>query len=109
MMIKANKCLELGLPTPYSFETNASYTYRLMVEGYQINTRQALYIKLNNLHSIKSSLLNKKGIQFESKLACAYCPDLDCVPKEPVIHMFMTQEQREYELSKNMKPVGKLT
>ena len=108
-MIQKEKCLELGFPTPYLLETHDSYVRRLMLEGYEFNSRQAQYIKINNLHSVKSSLQNKKKIQFEYKLAPAYCPVLNCVPKQPVLHIFMTQEQRLNELTKGMKPVGKLT
>ena len=73
MMIHADKCAELGLIVPKTSERQFSYVLRLMRQGGSINTRQARFIGIGNLHSIASQLKNK-GYKFNNEKKAVICP-----------------------------------
>lgn len=52
-------CENLGLPTPCEYESQCNYVKRVLIEGHRINTREARYIGIYNLHSLLSKLKAK--------------------------------------------------
>lgn len=102
-MIHADKCLELGLPEPKTFETQVSYVLRCMEAGHKLHTRIARYIGIGNLHSIIPALY-RMGIEFEKYLGLARCPFTGETPPFPVDWIFMTAEQsKQYRKRKPAK------
>lgn len=95
MMIHKDKCLELGLPIPASFDNQQTYVLKVIVDGYKLNTRTARFIGIHNLHSI-APILHKKGYQFTLEHGRVKCPFTDIVPPYPVDILSMTPEQITY-------------
>jgi hypothetical protein len=95
MMIHKDKCVELGLPEPKSFETQLLYILRLIAEGFVLNTRICRFIGIHNLHSL-ASVLAKRGINFTLTYERVYCPFIGDIPPYPVDVIYMTNEQREH-------------
>ena len=52
-------CIQVGFILPYEKEEQAAYVRRLLREGFTINTRQARFIGIHNLHSIAAELRRK--------------------------------------------------
>ena len=48
MMIHVDKCLELGLPEPKSYDNQLTYIKRLLLLGFSFNTRMARYCGIGN-------------------------------------------------------------
>ena len=94
MMIHTDKCLELMLPTPKTYETQYSYIRRLLLLGITLNTRICRYIGIHNLHSIVPKLY-ESGLFFTQTQDIAECPFTRVAPPHPVIFIYMTQEQIE--------------
>lgn len=92
MMIHKDKCLELGLPIPASFDNQQTYVLKVIVDGFKLNTRTARFIGIHNLHSI-APILHKKGYQFTLEHGRVMCPFTDKVPSYPVDIISMTPEQ----------------
>jgi len=92
MMIHKDKCLELGLPIPTSFDNQQTYAIKAISEGIKLNTRVARYIGIHNLHSIASSL-TRKGYEFTLEHGRVRCPFTDKIPIFPVDILSMTTEQ----------------
>lgn len=63
MLIDEKRCQEIGLPKPESFDTENSYVMKIILSGKSLNTRQARYIGIGNLHSVVSGLVNKNQIE----------------------------------------------
>jgi hypothetical protein len=93
-MIHKDKCLELGLPEPKSYETQAAYVTSCIAAGYILNTRICRYIAIFNLHSIVP-VLKRKKVPFTLAYDRAICPFTGELRPEPVDHVYMTAEQRE--------------
>lgn len=92
MMIHKDKCLELGLPIPESYENQLTYVLKLISQGHKLNTRIARFIGIHNLHSI-APILHKKGYQFTLEHGRVKCPFTGEVPPYPVDILSMTPEQ----------------
>jgi len=92
MMIHKDKCLELGLPEPLSFDNQLTYVTKILVTGVKLNTRIARYIGIHNLHSI-APILKKKGYDFTLEHGRARCPFTKKVPPYPVDVLSMTPDQ----------------
>lgn len=93
MMIHSDKCKELGFPAPLSSETQRGYVLRVIAKGHTLNTRVCRYIGIHNLHSIASSLANKRVV-FTLRHGRAYCPFTRETPSLPVDIISMTPEQQ---------------
>lgn len=103
MMIHTDKCLELGLPEPASFDNQQTYVVRVMSLGIKLNTRMARFIGIHNLHSV-ASLLARKGYQFKLEHGRVYCPFTNKVPPFSVDILSMTSEQVvDYQKAKTAK------
>jgi hypothetical protein len=92
MMIHKDKCLELGLPIPASYDNQLSYVLKVISLGHKLNTRLARFIGIHNLHSI-APILHKKGYQFTLDHGRVKCPFTGDVPSYPVDILSMTPEQ----------------
>lgn len=92
-LIYKDECFELGLPEPKKGEQQVNYVTRVMMEGIHLDTRQARYVGIGNLHSIVSALAKKK-LPFSVKHAVRKCPKTGDVPPYPVDVIWMTNEQR---------------
>ena len=92
MMIHKDKCLELGLPEPMSFDNQQSYVLKVISIGHKLNTRTARYIGIHNLHSV-APMLHKKGYQFTLEHGRVKCPFTGITPPYPVDILSMTPEQ----------------
>ncbi|MBK8187487.1 MAG: hypothetical protein IPK77_09760 [Cellvibrio sp.] len=93
-MIHADKCAELNLPTPKTYETQLLYILRLISEGFVLNTRICRFIGIHNLHSL-ASVLVKRGVNFTLCYERVYCPFIGDIPPYPVDVIYMTKEQQE--------------
>lgn len=102
MMLK-EKCLELKLLEPNSFDTDISYIVRCISSGYIITTRICRYIGIGNLHSITPKL-SDKGIDFTSNNGPAYCYFSKTIPLDHVIVIYMTKDQQATHRAKKEKP-----
>ena len=91
-MIHKDKCLELGLPEPASFDNQQTYVIKVIVTGIRFNTRMARYIGIHNLHSI-APILKKKGYDFTLQREQVKCPFTGKVPPYSVDVLSMTTEQ----------------
>ncbi len=92
MMIHKDKCLELGLPEPKSFDNQLTYIKRLLLLGFDFNTRKARYCGIGNLHSLVTPL-KKKGIKFNLVHGRVKCHFTNTIPPQPVDIISMTPEQ----------------
>ncbi|WP_077340028.1 hypothetical protein [Pseudocolwellia agarivorans] len=92
MNIHTDKCLELNLPEPKSYDTQRAYVIKLISSGFVFNTRMARYIGIHNLHSIVSTLA-KKGYKFIVKHGLTECPFSNTTPPQLVDIVYMTAEQ----------------
>ena len=94
MMIDGEKCAELELAEPNKEETQIHYVARLTRQGGTINTRQARFIGIGNLHSIASAL-SKKNYKFTNLKKVVLCPFTKEIYPLPVIELSMTKAQRD--------------
>ena len=92
MMIHKDKCLELGLPEPESFDNQKAYVLKIILKGRRFDTRMARYIGIHNLHSIVS-ILHKKGYQFTLEHNQVRCPFTGDTPANIVDVLSMTPQQ----------------
>ena len=92
MMIHKDKCLELGLPLPASYDNQLTYVLKVISIGYKLNTRTARFIGIHNLHSI-APILHKKGYKFTLDHGRVKCPFTGKVPPYPVDIVSMSSEQ----------------
>jgi hypothetical protein len=103
MMIHIDKCLELGLPEPKPYDNQLTYIKRLLLLGFNFNTRMARYCGIGNLHSLIVAL-RCKGIEFNSTKNQVKCPFTGKTPPLPVIVLAMTPEQiTQYKKTKAAK------
>lgn len=93
MLIRKDRCLELGLPEPKSYQTNLSYVMAAVISGHVLNSRICDYIGVRNLHSVISSKKAKR-YNFTKTLGLAFCPASNVIPPYPVDIVYMTDEQR---------------
>ena len=100
-MIHKDKCLELGLPEPMSFDNQKTYVLNVISTGYKLSTRTARYIGIHNLHSI-APILCKNGYQFTLDHGRVKCPFTGKVPPFPVDILSMTPEQMAHLISKRL-------
>ncbi|WP_289107731.1 hypothetical protein [uncultured Pseudoalteromonas sp.] len=91
-MIYKDKCLELGLPEPQSYQNQEAYVLMSISLGYKIHTYAARYIGIANLHSVVSKL-KRKGHNFTHEKKRAYCPQNKIVPPHSVVNVSMSSEQ----------------
>jgi hypothetical protein len=99
-MIHKDKCLELSLPEPASFDNQLTYVLKILSLGFKLNTRIARYIGIHNLHSV-ASILKKKGYTFTLVHKRVKCPFTGEVPPYPVDELSMTPEQISLLKNKN--------
>ena len=92
MMIHKDKCLELGLPEPKSYDNQLTYIKQLLLLGIRFNTRMARYCGIGNLHSLVTPL-KKKGIEFNLDHGRVKCHFTGTTPPHPVDIISMTPEQ----------------
>lgn len=92
MFIHQDKCLELGLPEPESYDTQTAYVIKTILNGDKFDTRKARYIGIHNLHSIVSKL-TKTGFKFTLEHGLVKCPFLKVTPPHPVDIVYMSPEQ----------------
>ena len=92
MMIHIDKCLELGLPAPKSYDNQLTYIKRLLLLGFSFNTRMARYCGIGNLHSLVAPL-RRKGIDFTKVKNIVKCPFTGKTPPYPVDILSMSPEQ----------------
>jgi hypothetical protein len=92
MMIHKEKCLELGLPEPQSYQNQQTYVLDIISRGIRLDTRMARYIGIHNLHSI-APLLKKKGYNFTIQHGTVKCPFTETVPSYAVDILSMSPEQ----------------
>lgn len=103
MMIHKDKCLELGLPLPASYDNQLTYVLTVISIGHKLNTRTARFIGIHNLHSI-APILHKKGYQFTLDHGRVKCPFTGKVPPFSVDILSMTPEQIAlYKMTKAAK------
>ncbi len=103
MMIHKDKCLELGLPEPASFDNQQTYVLNVISKGYKLDTRKARYIGIHNLHSI-APILHKKGHPFTLEHGRVKCPFTGIIPPNPVDILSMTPTQiYQYRSTKTAK------
>jgi len=103
MMIHKDKCFELGLPEPKSFDTQLAYILKVITLGMSINTRDARYIGIHNLHSIPPKL-HKKGYPYTLEHGRVNCPFTGKTPSNSVDILSMTPEQiSNYQKTKTAK------
>lgn len=87
-------CTQLGFPTPYGHEEQAAYVRRLLREGFSINTREARFVGIHNLHSIAAEL-RRKGFPFHTDHKPAMDPRTGELPPQPVDWLSLATEQLE--------------
>ncbi len=103
MMIHEDKCLELGLPLPASYDNQLTYILKITSLGFKLNTRTARFIGIHNLHSI-APRLRKKGYLFTLDHGRVKCPFTGKVPPYPVDIISMTPAQiAHYKKAKTAK------
>ncbi|ORT50713.1 hypothetical protein ST37_08320 [Vibrio sp. qd031] len=103
-LIYKDECFELGLPEPKKGEHQTHYVTRVMMEGIRLDTRQARYIGIGNLHSLVSEL-NRKRVPFSLAHLKVPCPKTKQVPPNPVDVIWMTDTERSefLEMKKGSK------
>ena len=105
MLIDEKRCEELGFPKPESFDTEKSHVMKVMLSGKSINTRQARYIGIGNLHSVVSELRNKYQVDLTKVRGCVKDPATGKKPINTVLITFMKPEQIEEHKAKR-RPEG---
>ena len=86
-----DRCEQIGLPEPHSGEEQIGYVRRLLMSGHSINTRQARFIGIHNLHSIAAEL--RRRLMFETEHRSVLEPLTGVMLRQPVDVLFMTPEQ----------------
>jgi len=104
MMILPAKCRELYFPEPKIYDKQTTYIERILSEGLSINTRQARYIGIGNLHSIIPAL-KKKGLVFCIDRKQVYCPSTNETPPFSVDLIYFNKEQLETYWQEKEKPL----
>ena len=103
MMIHIDKCLELGLPEPKPYDNQLTYIKRVLLLGFNFNTRIARYCGIGNLHSLITPL-KRKNINFTLEHGRVKCPFPGETPPHPVDIISMTAEQiADYKKTKTAK------
>lgn len=87
-------CDQLCFLTPLPHEEQAAYVKRLLREGFTVNTRQARFIGIHNLHSIAAEL-RRKGFPLHTDHKPAMDPRTGELPPQRVDWLSMTTEQLE--------------
>ena len=95
MLIDEKRCEGIGLPKPESFDTERTYVIKVMLAGKSINTRQARYIGIGNLHSVVSSLVNRNRVSLTRVRGVVKDPATGQRPANTVLTVYMTPEQNE--------------
>lgn len=85
-------CEAIGFPPSKPTEEQLLYVRRLLISGFRINTRQARYIGIHNLHSIAATL-RRRGLKFTTEHKPALDPRTGELPTQPVDWLYMTAEQ----------------
>jgi hypothetical protein len=107
-MIIVEKCLEIGLPEPHRKEEPLHFVKRVLAENYNLNSRLCRYIGIPNLPSIVLKLY-RLGIAFEGVNSPVYCPLLKLTLPDPVIGIYMTQDQQQEYWRAKTKPITEVT
>ncbi|WP_157921741.1 hypothetical protein [Escherichia coli] len=95
MLIDEKRCEAIGLPKPESFDTERAYVIKVMMAGKSINTRQARYIGMGNLHSVVSGLINRNRVSLTKVHGVVKDPATGQRPDNTVLTVYMTPEQIE--------------
>ncbi|NHN73800.1 hypothetical protein [Vibrio fluvialis] len=84
---------ELGWPEPLAYQHQSSFIRQLLLTGLELNTRQARFAGIGNLHS-QISELKRKGVPVSVRYKQAIDPFIQCLNSYPVLHVRMTEKQR---------------
>lgn len=96
-------CENLGLPTPREYESQYNYIKRLLIEGCNLNTREARYIGIHNLHSLISKL-KAQGFPVSVQLKAAIDPRTQEKSPYRVDHVWANDEDvKEWKAKLNKK------
>lgn len=87
-------CVSLGFPMPFKWEDQICYIRRLLLDGHSINTRQARFIGIGNLHSVVP-VLRRKGFPIRVWHTQALDPRTGERPPQPVDHISLDIEQAD--------------
>jgi hypothetical protein len=88
----SDACVSLGFPAPLKWEDQIRYIRRLLLDGHSINTRQARFIGIGNLHSVVSTLRHQ-GFPLRVWHTQALDPRTGERPPQPVDHLSLDIEQ----------------
>lgn len=104
MITYKSECIELGFPEPRTFDNQQSYIIYCISNDHTMNTRQARYIGIGNLHT-QASNIKKKGHKITVDKVKARCIKTSIILPHPVDIVYMTgQQQKEYWEGKK-KPI----
>ncbi|MCG6373176.1 hypothetical protein K6U27_10880 [Vibrio fluvialis] len=84
---------DLGWPEPLAYQHQSSFIRQLLLAGIELNTRQARFAGIGNLHS-KISELKRKGVPVSVRYKQAIDPFTHALNPYPVLHVLMTEKQR---------------
>ncbi|MGC9422694.1 hypothetical protein [Vibrio sp.] len=92
--MRADKIKELGFPE-FKHSSQLCYLVSLLLKGFKINTYEARYIGIGNLHSNMSTLREKYKLTHSSKRARVIDPLTGCLTNQTVLVVWLSDEQRE--------------
>ncbi|HCG6789511.1 TPA: hypothetical protein NJ263_003014 [Vibrio parahaemolyticus] len=92
--IHRERAKELGLPD-YKGGEQKSYVKSVFLKGCGLNTYQARYIGIGNLHSVLSVLRHKDKMLITDTKERVIDPSTGNLTERPVINAWMTVEQRK--------------
>ncbi len=93
-MCYAQRVKEIALPE-YKGGSQTHYLISILLKGYKINTYEARYIGIGNLHSYMSSLRKRYKLTHSSKRARVIDPLTGCLTNQTVLIVWLSDEQRE--------------
>ena len=92
--MRADKIKDLGFPE-FKHSSQRGYLVSLLLKGFKINTHQARYIGIFNLHSNMSTLRERYKLDHDQYNGKAIDPNTKQLGKWHVITVWMNIEQRE--------------
>lgn len=107
-MIIVEKCLEIGFPKPDETEEQLHYIARSIAEGHNVNALICHQIGIYNLQAIVQRLW-ELGTDFEWSYSRVYCPFLNFISLDPVLVIYMTDDQINAHRQAKRKPIKEVT
>lgn len=92
--MRADKIKELGFPE-FKHSSQLGYLVSLLLKGFKINTYQARYIGIGNLHSNMSTLREKYKLPHSDKRSKVIDPLTGGLTNRTVLVVWMNDEQKE--------------